>query len=410
MEKNILQVYNEGCPDLKFDRAFLTKLKSYVVGFANKNEDHIAFFGGTLMGVQVVRFRPNEDYNRWFDEVLEADDLAIEEELHKLEAIVPTRHVSSDVMNLSCLWVVHRIFTSPHLSASEKESGMIDALLMLQYKFITSILAHWFTYPADEAVAIATYARLSKKFGLKVKGSWGALLLSRAHDILAKGGIHYRTYTKFDNDKAIVYMVNDIQGRIKSILNHIRDEFEQVLKDPKGLIRSTTSTVSLDGEVHVKAMQRNFTQYRRYIHETVNDRRTFVLDELVNIIASAMPTMPPSGLEETLNYISLNSGPRGDKDVDRLIDDTLTHAFDYISTNADTMGNVRDIGGLLARMRALYTASRASDSTMLTMRETAERITKRSIKSKNASVIAAVRTGCILYILLRTFTMHFYRK
>lgn len=409
MTKNIDQVFREGCPGLVIDQSFLKKLNHYTQSFANKNDDHIAFFGGTLMGVHPVRFR-TEDRNRWFDDVLETDDLSIEDELHKLPEIVPTRQVSSDVMNLSCLWLVHAIYISPNLSASEKEAGMTDALMVLQFKFITSILAHWFRHDADEAVAIATYAALSKKFGLKIHGSWRALLLSRVRDILAKGTIHYKTYTEFQNDKAIVYMVNDIQGRIKDILKNIRDVFETVRKDPKGLIRSTSATVSIDGELNVRVKKRNFVIYRRYIHEVITDRSTFIREELVQIVAGAMSTMPRPLFEDALNYMSLNYGTNGDKDIAILVDDTLTHAFDYISTNKAIMGNVNDIGNVLAKMRALYMASRGSDPTLLNMRDVAERIAWRSVKSKNASVIAAVRTGCILYILLRTFTMNFYSK
>jgi hypothetical protein len=406
--ENIKAVFNRGCPDIKIDKAFIRELNNYAQSFANKNEDHIAFFGGALMGVHQVRFR-TEDRNRWFDDILEADDLSIEEELHRLPAIVPSRQVSSDVMNLSCLWLTHRIYTSTHLSQREKEEAMIDAILVLQYKFITSILAHWFRYPANEAVAVATYASLSKKFGLKVHGSWRALLLARANDILAPGTIHYKTYTQFNDDLAIVYMVNDIQGRIKDILKNIRDVFETVSKDPKGLIRSTGNTVTLDGVTRVKDKQRNYVIYRRYIHDVMGDRSTFIRDELVSIISSAMSTMPRALLEETLTYMAVNSGANGDPQVEQLVDETLTHAFDYLTSNRGAVA-ANDIGGLVAKMRSLYMASRGSDPTLLKMRDLAEKIVLKSIKSKNSSVVAAVRTGAMLYIILRTFTMNHYGK
>lgn len=409
MSKNINQVFIDGCPDLVFDKVFIKKLNHYTQSFANKNDDHIAFFGGALLGVHPIRFR-TEDRNRWFDDVLETDDLAIEDELHKLPEIVSTRHVSGDVMNMSCLWVVHSIFISPHLTIAEKEAGMTDALMMLQYKIITSIMAHFFPYPANEQIAIATYAALSKKFGLKVYGSWRALLLSRVKDVLIKSSIHYKTYTEFNNDKPIVYMVNDIHGRIKDIIKNIRDVFSIVAKDPKGLIRSTSSTVAIDGEMNVKELKRNYIVYRRYLHEIVTDRPSFIREELVQIVSSAMQTMPRPLFEEALNYLSLNAGAKGDPDITVLLDDTLTHAFDYIANNKAIIGNVNDIGGLVSKFRALYMASRGSDPTLLTMRDTAEAITKRAVKSKNASVIASVRTGVILYILLRTFTRHFYSK
>jgi hypothetical protein len=409
MPKNINQVFIDGCPDLVIDATFVKKLGQYTQAFANKNDDHIAFFGGTLLGVHPIRFR-TEDRNRWFDDILETDDLVLEDNLHRLPAIVSTRHVSGDVMNMSCLWTVHAIYTSPFLSTGEKEAGMSDALMVLQYKIITSIMAHFFPYPADERVAVATYAALSKKFGLKVYGSWRALLLSRVRDILTKSSIHYKTYTEFNNDLAVVYMVNDIHNRIKDIIKNVRDVFAMVAKDPKGLIGRTSSTVAIDGEMNVKTLKRNYVVYRRYIHEVVSDRPSFVRDELVQIVSSAMQTMPRPLLEETLQYMSLNYGPTGDKDIALLLDATLTHAVDYILNNSALIGNTNDIGGLVSKFRALYMASRGNDPTLIMMRDTAEAITKRSVRSKNASVIAAVRTGVILYILLRTFTIRYYSK
>lgn len=409
MSKNIKAVFREGCPDLTVDRQWCRKLHAYTQSFANKNEDHIAFFGGNLIGVHPVRFRV-EDRNRWFDDILETDDLALEDELHKLDAIVPSRQVSADVMNLSCLWLVHEIYVSPHLSPREKEEAMIDTIMALQYKFITSILAYFFRYPADEAVATATYAALSKKFGLKVYGSWGALLHARALDILAKSSIHYKTYTEFNDDLAIVYMVNDIQGRIKDIIKNITDVFYLVAKDPKGLIRTTANTVSFDGVSHVKDLKRSYPTYRRYLHSVIGDRQTFIKDELIKVVSSAMQTMPEKLLVEALSYMSVNYGPKGDPDIEQLVDATLTHVFDYLSTNRNVIKNQNDIGGLLAKLRALYMASRTTDPVMLGLRELGESVVQRSVRSKNASVIAATRTGVLLYIVLRSFTMHHYSK
>jgi len=406
--KTVNEAFHEACPGLVADRRLAKLVEQYAYQFANKNQDHIAFFGGTLLGVHVVRFRP-EDRTRWFDEVLECDDLALEDEIMKNPFMIEGRHVSTDVMNLSCFWLCHMFHNSTALSQSEKEQAMLNTMLVLQYKYITSLMAHYFPYQADEQIAQATYARLTKKFGLKIHGSWRALLIQRSKDILMRGGLHYKTYTEFRDDNAIVKMVNDTQGRVRDIVKNIRDVFSEVQKDPKGLIRAESGTsVNLDGDVQVKTLKRNYTMYRRYINDVITDRRTFIRDELVHIVSTVMPAAPKTLFEEALTYMSLNSGARGDKDVASLMDDTLTHAFDYITSNRDVIGNVNDISGMLMKFRGLYTSSRTQDSTILRMRDTAERIVKRSVKSKNPAVVAAIRTSMLMYILIRTLTMHHY--
>ncbi len=408
--KTINEVFHEACPDLVADRKLAKAVEAYAYQFANKNQDHIAFFGGTLLGVQVVRFRP-EDRTRWFDEVVVCDDLALEDEMMKNPYMVETRHVSTDVMNLSCFWLCHMFHQSKSLSQREKEEAMLNTMMVLQYKYITSLMAHYFPYQADEQIAQATYSGLSKKFGLKQHGSWRALLIQRSKDILMQGGLHYKTYTEFRDDDAIVKMVNDTQGRVRDIVKNLRDEFTKVQKDPKGLIRAMSSTsVNVDGEIQVKALKRHYAAYRRYISDVITDRRSFIRDELVHIVSTVMPAAPRTLFEEALTYMSLNSGARGDKDVATLLDDTLTHAFDYISSNRDIVGNVNDVAGMLTKFRGLYTSSRTQDPTILRMRETAERIVKRSVKAKNPAVIAAIRTSMLMYILVRTITMHHYGK
>ncbi len=302
---NVKSLFDEACRDVKIDRVFLRKLQTYRQSFANKNEDHVAFFGGHLMGVQDVRFT-RTDQLEWFTQVLDIDDIGLQDDLLELKTLVPdpkkVRFVSTNVMNLSCLWLVHAIFTS-NLTEKEKHQGMVDTLLVLQYKFITSILAYWFPNKADEAVAVATYARLPKKYKLKELGSWGALLEYRAEATLAKDSPHFKnkTFQKFDDDFDIIYMVNDIQGRIKGYLKNIRDEFEIVRRDPSALIRSTSNTtLNMDGEVVVKNKKNVYATYRRYLDEVMVDRNSFIIRELAEIVAGTMPKLPLHNMLECM--------------------------------------------------------------------------------------------------------------
>lgn len=401
--------FEKHCPHIIFDVKFLTKVKVYEQQFVNKNDTHIAFFGGNLMGVHPVRFK-DEDRNRWFNEVMDADEDSLEDDLHALPAILPHRHVSSDVMNLSCFWMAHKFLSSTLLNEQQRYEGALASILVVQYKFITSILTDWFRYNADPIIAQATYAALNKRFGLKVAGSWGALLRIRAAAVVGKGELHYKELLSFLNDDKVVYMVNDTQGRIKDILKNIRDVFTVVKNSPEMQIRSSSSMIEMDGELKVRDKTRLVSTYMRYILETLPDKNSFMVPELIDVIAKTVPTMPKSSLQATLAYMSANSSPRADKDVQQLCTVVLQHAFNYLARNPNVMENQSDIGGLLKKMRALYQASRTTDPQIIEMRELAEGIARRTLKSKNGVLIAAVRNAVLLYVLLRTFTMKHYRQ
>ena len=140
---------------LKFDKTLADAIHQYQVDFVNKNEEHVTFFGGHLTGVQVVRFTTT-DSNNWFSGILETDEDILKPLLQNLPGIDKTHVVSSDTYNLTCLWLIHR-FNKSSLPKDLKERAKRDVCLILNYKFLTSLLAHYFKYPADPAIAEATY-------------------------------------------------------------------------------------------------------------------------------------------------------------------------------------------------------------------------------------------------------------
>lgn len=414
-QKTVKELFDEACSHITIDRNFIRRLQTYRMNFANKNDEHVAFFGGNLMGVQDVRFTKS-DRLEWFANVLDIDDVTLQEDLLTLHTLVPdpnkVRFVSTDVMNLSCLWVLHAIHRSK-LSEHDKHQAMIDALLILEYKFITSILAWWFPHKANEAVAVATYARLPKKYKLKELGSWGALLNYRAEETLQKDSPHVklRTIEKFDDDLNIVYMVNDIQGRIKGYLKNIRDVFELVLRDPSALIKSdSNTTLNMDGEIVVKNRKNIYSTYRRYLDEVMSDRNSFIVPELAEIVAGVMPKLPLHNMMQCLEYAAKHSSKlKGDPNVVKLADVTLEHLFDFIASNRNNI-RTSDIAGLLNKLCNLYKASRANNDLLLQMRDVGEKVVRKAVKTKNDNLVASIRTGLILYIAARTITMNHYRK
>ena len=407
VKRNIKSVFEYHCDHLVFDQKLLRKVQTYEQQFVNKNDAHISFFGGNLMGVDPVRFK-DEDRNRWFDEIMNVEEDALESDLHDLPEVVTHRHVSSDTMNLACLWMIHKFLTSDKLNEDDKHAGAMAVALVLQYKYITSILASWFKFNADPIIAQATYAALSKRFGLKIAGSWGELLKSRAQAIVGKGELWYKPLIAFDKD--IDKIANDTQGRIKDILKNIRDMFTVVANDPDMHIRNVGTTIELDGELKIRDKTRLITTYMRYLLSIISDRNNFIIPELVGVIAKTVPTMPKSALVSVLSYMSNNSSPKADKRVQRICEITLQHAFDYLNRNPNTMASNSDIPGLIKKMRSLYQASRTNNPMILEMRDLTEQITAIAIRSKNKVLIAAVRNAVLLYILVRTFTMHHYQK
>ena len=179
------------------------KLRSFRTDFASKNQDHISFFGGNLTGVNVVRFSPY-DRDNFFNEICEIEEEELYDELCEADAINPAWQVSSDAFNHLCMWLVHLFLTSSKLDNKAKIAGAIEAATIVYYKFITSILFHFFKYPVDEQVAKAVYAQMSAKYSIKQLGTWNKVIEDKVIKLIDNKSIHYKTLINYDDDQAII--------------------------------------------------------------------------------------------------------------------------------------------------------------------------------------------------------------
>lgn len=400
---NIKSIMDAHFSHLKIDAKFLNAIHQYGVTWLNRSEDHIHFFGGNLLGVYPIRYT-SSDRNEFLDVLLGIDESVVRKEIVSLPHIDDEWKRATDMVNISCVYLVHRIMNS-NLSTSQKEKGMVDALTILHYKLFSSLMAHFFRYPADERTATATYAALSKKYAIKQKGTWGAVMEQRAHDIFSSSSIHYQTIKKFNDDAAIVYMITDIQGRLRNMVKNIWVVFDEVrIADAK--ILTTGGTIELDGKIVVRDVSRLLSDYSRYLNEIVLDKNRFIKEELIQVISSAQYTMPQELLLQALTFISDNHSKQN---VKKFLDEVLLHAFEFVTQDKIGKESMSDLSVLLSRLRALYMASRSSHPALLTIRDLGSEILKKSVKTRSESTLASVRTGTCLYIVLRVFTKNYYK-
>jgi hypothetical protein len=405
MNRLIRDVFELHCAKAASDSALPKHLRMYESGFVSKNSDHIQFFGGHLLGVHPVKFLPN-DKMRWFDEIIQADELVLRNDLYELPTIHQDWIVSSDIMNLSAAWLVHQIFTSK-LAEADKHQAMIDVVLILQYKLLTSLLSHYFRYPASQEVAEATYAALSDKFTIKQLGNWKALLQQRAEDVISKDSPHYQTIVKMDNDTDVIYMLNDIQGRIRDIIKNIYAVFDRVHKS--GVRHSiVSSVVEYDGEEVLKDRTKSLIAYTRYLNSVVSDKPSFIRAELVDVVEKLVYTAPPAAFKQTLNWISEHYREARYGLIEEVLNETLIHSFAYLAENREYVKGNPHLPELLGRLKGVYTSSRSTDPALMKLREQMEQIVAMATESKNDSVLAAVRTATLLYLVARTLTMRHY--
>ena len=401
MSQTIKKVFDQYSKALVVDKKLATEIKSFDISFVTKNSDHISFFGSGLLGVYPIKWL-DADRDRWFDDIMQSDDMSISDAIGELPTVDKNHRVASDVTNLSFVYLVHRLFDSG-LPEIVRRDAAISVMKIMHYKFISSLLSSYFKYLADEAIAKEAYATLSLKFDIKRLGTWGALIVNRATHLVSRDSIHFRngTFTKMDDDLDVQYVLTDSQSRIRELIKVYTRVFHEV-RAADGRVISTSNVLQIEDGIVIRDVRRAYVQYHEYIKRIVPDETDFIRDSLVKVIEDAIPSINPKVFALSLQYISSNYFDKRKKYIADFVDDSMLYAFEFLFTKKL---KTSDLPLILQRLRAMYTSSRTDDSKVLELRKLGDRIVREASFRKNSVPVAPERTGLLLYVVLRALTM-----
>lgn len=397
-------IMDEQCSHLKFDNRLLSQLERFVQNFINKSPEHVKCLGSNLTGVNRLSWSL-DDRLEWEENFLGIEGRDLRQRILALPHMDDVGRVAGDNFNISCCWLAHRFYISD-LPPRSKEKGMKLSMDILQYKLLSSIHSHYFKFPVDQNVAEATYAELSRKYDIKRYGSWRGVLDSRSENIISTGEIHEQTIRRFDDDIAIVKMIQDIQFRLRDKIKNIWEVMARVIENDMKF-GTVSSTVELDGALVTRDIERLSGDYLIFIKEVAAEQNRFIKPDLVQVVESTMATMPEKPFEQLL-IIFTNKVAKSDKKAIELLELTMEHLFNVVLSDRKTNMRMNDIPGVLNRIRGLYTASRSSNPILEEMKEIGEKMVRKDVKIVNNANVAALRTGLLLYIVLRTMCKSHY--
>lgn len=406
-ENTLISIFETELNGLKFNSALAAKFRQFQHNFVNRNRDHMTFFGGNLIGVEVVRFT-DKDFKHFFEEILHVNRDHLASAILQADAINENFKISSDCFNVTCMYVIHGFLSSPFLGIKEREQAALNVALLFNYRCITAFMSYYFRYPTDRKTAEATYAALSQRFLIKKLGSWNAVMLYRAQSIVEQQSIHRQALESFNDDFAIVYAINDSQGRISDLIKNIYAVFTRIHAAGEQIGTVSSVGLDMDGEEIIRDKVGGLENYSSYLLSVVTDPNSFIKEELVRIVCNVIHTTQKQHVVTTLTWISdAMLGPKH-KEVEAVIKTVLVYSYHYLLTHDQVLHDRHDVAGLLTKLRGLFISSRSSDEELLALREQGGVIVTEATNVKNENVVAAIRTGVLLYICLRAFTKTHY--
>lgn len=398
--ETLIEVFDEHFSKLKFDTKLVKSIYQYQIAYVNKNPEHLEFFGGNLLGVQVVRFK-DSDVNRMFNEVLDIDYDLLKRDIRKLKTIDHTYKISGDIFNLTMMYLIHRFLTTDTLPENVRIRAAYDTALIFFYRCVAALLSYYFRYPADPKIAQQAYAQLSNKFLIKKLGSWNKVMDYRANDLIDKSGIHYKNLVKFRDDFTIVAAINDAQSRVKDIIKNYCAQFYTAHSEGNSISVTSSTYLDADGEETLKEKTRSPESYIAYMRNALIDKHTFVKDDLVSIIIKINSNTSFRMVRHTLLWMSENyANPKIALTIDEFMSSVIVQSL-YLMQNNMNPKKSRDYSYVLVSLKNLYLSTRTTDPEIEKIRNLGMQVIKTANGNIGDSLALATRTSMILYITLR---------
>lgn len=405
MESNYKQIVEKYTTEVKVDNALAQRLNRFVNNFINKDEDHINFFGSNLTGVYSIYFTTLDKNELMIDVIGNVNDGAIRREIKALPYVGSTWVVATEPVTIVCIYLVYRFYNST-LPQKVKEQAMMDCAMIVHFKFITSLMNHYFQYNIPMATALASYSALSRKFTLKDEGTWYKTLKRRCEDFLFNQDSWHEQIHTFEPDEELIKMFSDLQVRMRSMVKNIAEVTYRLHAAGIG-VDSESSTIETDDGLKVRDVQRLHSVYRDYLMATVVEPRALIKPELVHIIGEAITTMPEGPVFQILTYLS-ELVRTNDRNAYKLIDESMMFLFNYLQREGKHDNSLSNITLLLEKLKNLLTASKTKDHTILELRRLSEKVVLKGSPIRNKAAVSGLKTGLILYLILRAITKHHY--
>ena len=388
--------------NVQIDRNFIKHILYFLNKFMHKNEDHINFFGGNLIGVYSVKWIKDDEL-QWMEDVLHIEDLEeLRYDIRDLPYINEDFNVSSDIINLSFLWVVHMGLIATHLTNEEKLRLAHTALSIMQCKFISSVHTHNFKWKADMGIALHVYENLTQKSLIKQEGSWAKLIERRSNDFLDKDGIFYHELVAFDDDENIVKILNDFWNRTKSVVQLLTSEYHDALNS-KSRVDTTNIFTTIDDKELLKNTTSQYNQAVIYMNDIIPDRNAFVKENIIDVIIKISATINKHYLETTLFYYSQNYKTKKHDVFKSILEDLLMYVFDYIKKEKLS---VKNIPVLALKLNSNFRSSRNSSVLFISLKQRVTDVIEDANPRIDTSEMVSARIGVFLYLTLRALIVN----
>lgn len=402
MDYQLSDVFDRHFEHIEINKKFYDAINKYQLQMYTSNSEHVQFFGGALLGVQVLRYTP-KDVHRFFDTVLNIDYQDLESDIRRLNTIYHENSISGDILNLTLMYIIHRFYTAVDLNEDRRMKGAYNAALIFCYRCTFALTNNYFKYPVDKRVAEAAYQNLSNKHLIKKLGSWKKVCNYRAERIVEKGGLNYDRLYLFSDDLEVTKIIQDSQGRWKDIFRNYYAEFDKVHKDGQTIATTSSTITDADGDIVLRDKVKGVENLVIYIRGSLNDKNTFIKADLITLVSELNANTSYRSVKGTLEWmVDQYSSAEFNGVIYEFVADCVILGMHFLEHNVP-LSKRKDHSYILKSLKNQFLATRSTDPQLMRIREQGEKLLKARVPNASESLISATRTAVVLYIFFRAY-------
>lgn len=366
-----------------------------------------------LLGCAKIGFF-NKDTNALFD-ILGVDKDEFKNAI-KTSSVDPNYHVASDEFNLLTVYAAHKYFTSS-LPQKLREDVTKALFFMMLVKFFSSIMRHYLPYGATNPGAMeATIDALSDKFDIKHKetSTWKLMMEVRAEEMITPNNIHWNALHNFTPDAKVVYIITDLQTRLRSKVQLVIAEYFEMMHNEREIRDTTLVGTDLDGKTTIKELTNSFESMVASICNRVLNTQQFIRSDYIKICSKLVPNVREDLMRNMLMAFSSSATIQYQKKKgDSMSKDGKYYAGYHILIQNLIQSSYRDCIMKKVNMNSRYEilkntlnmfrSSRIVDANVLKLKESVENVVIGKKFSSRDATNASLKIAFIAYIILMSF-------
>ena len=399
--KDVKIFFKENLPQLNVNKKLIKDLKSFRLDWCTKDSDYIDFLGSNLLGVHSIAFSVLDDTKLMTTIFKIHDYRELQKEIWLTTGIEKEYKIGSNIIYNVLMYTAYLFVNDKSLSEKEKNAGIRELCLIMQYKQFSSVYNHSFKWKPTEAIANAVYNKLSHKFIIKRLNNWQEVFEFRADSCINDKELNYGRLRKYNSETAI-RLITDIQIKLKEQIKHIYGVLDKITKANDYVIQESSTFIGGDNnDEQMNDVTNNIGAYIVNMKSIAFIPNDFISNEIINIVASLFKNMDRTLVYTFLRYMTDSDHVNTHK-LTSNIESILVITFRYLQQNNINIENRETIPQALLLVKNFWSASKVKDAKMDDIKTDIVSDAFKCTGKRTGHVLVTISLSYIVYIFLRS--------